>query len=100
MGSWRDDANHCRDSCTHSHLMCRRVRLMSALLLCADFARTDSVSALCPNFENRCAEKAREEVTSLLRQLNLRRGQPVRAVQQRSTSCSKPTTSSEHGILR
>jgi hypothetical protein len=48
MGRWRDDANHCRSNCTHSHLICRRFRFMSALLLCADFARTDPVSALCP----------------------------------------------------
>ena len=32
MDSWRDDANHCRSSCTHSHLICSRFRLMSALL--------------------------------------------------------------------
>jgi hypothetical protein len=24
MDSWRDDANHCRSNCTHSHLICRR----------------------------------------------------------------------------
>jgi hypothetical protein len=27
MGDWRDDANHCRNNCTHSHLICYRFRL-------------------------------------------------------------------------
>ena len=45
MGSWRNDANRCRSNCTHSHLIYHRCRVMSALLFCADFARTDPVSA-------------------------------------------------------
>jgi hypothetical protein len=43
---------------------------MPALLLCADFARL-ILCPLCASFESRSVEKAREEVTSLLRQLKL-----------------------------
>src|SRR5258707_8104882 len=43
MGSWRNDANRCRSYCTQSHLICHRFRVMRAL--CADFMRTDPVSA-------------------------------------------------------